>query len=82
MILKLFIKKDCPKYPAAKALIKHVENRIKTDILDMDTVEGLSEALYYDAIASSIIILDHDKNIVGRFIDDMPSVEELNKLAK
>jgi len=83
MLLKIFTQPNCPKCPAAKAVVKQVENKVKIENYDIKTVEGLTEALEYDVLSTpSIIILDHDNNILGRWNGETPLLEDLNKILK
>lgn len=81
MILKLFTQPLCPKCPAAKAVVKQIEHKAKIENYDLKTEEGLAEALYYNVFSTpSIVILDHDKNIIKEFLGVLPSIEELNDI--
>lgn len=81
MILKLFTQPACPKCPAAKAVVKQIEHKVKVEQYDIKTEDGLAEALEYNVMATpSIVIIDHDKNILGEFLGQVPSVEDLNKI--
>lgn len=81
MILKLFTQPNCPKCPAAKAVVKQIEHKIKVEQYDIKTEDGLAEALEYNVMATpSIIIVDHKKNVLGEFLGKVPGVEELNKI--
>lgn len=81
MILKLFTQPSCPKCPAAKAVVKQIEHKVKVEQYDIKTEDGLAEALEYNVMATpSIVIIDHDKNILGEFLGQVPSVEDLNKI--
>jgi len=83
MILKIFTQPNCPKCPAAKSVVKQVENKVKVENYDIKTVEGLTEALEYDVLSTpSIIIFDHENNILGRWNGETPRLEELNKILK
>ncbi|MGV8150767.1 MAG: thioredoxin family protein [Candidatus Woesearchaeota archaeon] len=83
MILKLFIQEICPKCPAAKVLAKKIEHKIKLENHNMDETEGLSEAIYYGvSSAPSIVIIDHEKNVVSKFLGEVPALEELERIIK
>lgn len=83
MILKLFTQPSCPKCPAAKTVVKQVENKVKVENFDIKTEDGLAEALEYNIMATpSIIVLDHEQNVVGEFIGRAPNIEELDRVIK
>lgn len=81
MILKLFTQPSCPKCPAAKAVVKQIEHKVKVEQYDIKTEDGLAEALEYNVMTTpSIVILDHEKNVLGEFLGQAPNVEELDKI--
>ncbi len=83
MILKLFTQPSCPKCPAAKAVVKQIEHKVKVEQYDIKTEDGLAEALEYNVMATpSIVVLDHDKNVLGEFLGQAPTIDELNKVLK
>jgi len=45
LYLKLFVKQDCPKCPAAKEAVRGFAGEVQ--IFDLDQVEGLAEAAFY-----------------------------------
>lgn len=83
MILKLFTQPSCPRCPAAKAVVKQIEHKVKVEQYDIKTEDGLAEALEYNVMATpSIVILDHEKNVLGEFLGQAPTIEELDKIIK
>ena len=83
MILKLFTKPDCVKCPAAKKVVKEVEHKVTVENHDITTEDGLTEALQYDVMSTpSIIVLNHDNDVVGEWRGEAPSLEVLNSILK
>ncbi len=83
MKLKLFTQPTCPRCPAAKQLVTKVESKAQIEYHDIKTEDGLAEALEYDIMATpSIIIVDHDNDVVGSWRGEVPSLEDLNKVLK
>lgn len=77
MKVKLFYKKECPRCPAAKELVKETEN---VEYFDIEDVDGLSEATYYGVMATpSIIVLDESNNPVKAWLGEVPVQEEYVK---
>jgi len=83
MKLKLFIEPQCARCPAATGLVKQVEHKVKVEIFDMSTAEGLAEALFYSAKAApSIVIVDNEDKILKSWKTDVPTINELNEVLK
>ena len=83
MILKLFTQPTCPKCPAAKQLVKQIENKFQVENYDIKTEEGLAEALSYDIMSTpSIVITDHDNNVIGEWKSIVPTIDDINKVLK
>jgi glutaredoxin len=81
MKLKVFTQPTCPRCPAAKQLVKQVEHKFQVEFLDIKTEDGLAEALEYDIMATpSLVVLDHDNNVVRQWSVEMPDSEELINL--
>ena len=62
MILKVFWKKDCPNCPRAKELGKKLEDDIKVQYCNIDTIDGLSEACMLNVMSTPTMILVDDEN--------------------
>ena len=83
MILKLFTQQNCTKSPAAKQLVKDIEHKVQAEYHDLGTVNGLAEALYYNILLTpSIIMLNHDNEIIGHWNGEVPTLEMINKIIK
>jgi thiol-disulfide isomerase/thioredoxin len=58
MLLKLFWKKNCPKCPPAKEATEALEREgIPVEYLDVETVEGRAEAVYYQVLSTPTAVL-------------------------
>ena len=58
MTIKLFVKDDCPRCPAAKNACDGIEG---VQVFDVGDVDGLAEASFYGILATpSVLILDSD----------------------
>lgn len=83
MKLKLFTQPTCPKCPAAKELVKKIEHKVNVEQHDIQTEDGLAEALEYGIMSTpSIVIIDNDDDVLGEWRSEVPSLEELNKIIK
>lgn len=75
MRIKLFVKQDCPRCPAAKALTAGFDD---VEQFDVENVDGLSEAAFYGVLSTpSIVVLDDDGKEIVSWRGDVPSKEEL-----
>jgi glutaredoxin len=74
---KLFVRENCPKCPAAKALASRAEN---VEYYDVDNVDGLAEASFYGVMStpSIVIVDDQDKEVIS-WRGEVPSRENLAK---
>lgn len=56
MTIKLVVRQDCPRCPAAK---KAVEGLPDVEVFDVDVVDGLAEAHFYGVLSTpSVIVVD------------------------
>lgn len=56
MQVKLFIKDDCPRCPAAKRACEGIDN---LRVYDIQSVDGLAEASFYGVMATpSVLVCD------------------------
>lgn len=61
MLLKVFVKEDCPNCPAAK----EVANQFPfSKLYDLDNAEGLAEAAFYSVLCTPSMILVDDQEMV------------------
>lgn len=78
MMVKIFWKDNCPNCPPAKEVGKRLEeNGISVEYHDIQSIDGMSEALYYNILSSpSIVIADGDGEIAS-WRGNVPTVEEI-----
>ena len=81
MKLKVFWKAECPNCPPAKKVAKELEQEgVMVEYCNIDEVDGLTEATFYDVLSTpSIIVVDDNNREVASFRGTTPSKEELKK---
>jgi len=83
MKTKIFWQKNCPHCPEAKNIGKQLEKEITVQYFDIETIDGLAEASYYDiASTPSIVILDNNDNEIKIWRGKTPRLEEVRKEAE
>lgn len=61
MLLKVFVKEDCPNCPAAK----EVANQFPfSRLFDLDEAEGLAEAAFHSVLCTPSMVLVDDQEMV------------------
>ncbi|MGQ9474820.1 MAG: thioredoxin family protein [Actinomycetota bacterium] len=73
--LKVFVKQGCQNCPAAK----EVANRFpRTEVYDIDQVEGLAEAAFYSVLCTpSIVVVDENGTELYAWRCTVPSPREI-----
>ncbi|GAG59299.1 unnamed protein product, partial [marine sediment metagenome] len=72
----------CPHCPEAKNLGKQLEKETEVQYFNVDTVDGLAEASYYDiASTPSIVFLDNNDNEIKIWRGKTPRLEEIGEEA-
>jgi len=80
MKIKIFWQKNCPHCPEAKNTGKQLEKEITVQYFDIETIDGLAEASYYDiASTPSIVIVDKKDNEIKIWRGKTPRIEEIRK---
>ena len=83
MKIKIFWQKNCPHCPEAKNMGKQLEKETTIQYFDIETIDGLAEASYYDiASTPSIAILDNNDNEIKIWRGKTPRLEEIRKEAE
>lgn len=78
MKLKIFVKDDCPKCPAAKEVA--MEFMASAQVFDIDEPDGLAEAAYHSVMCTpSMVIVDDSEKEVNAWRCMVPSKVELVK---
>jgi len=82
MKIKIFWQKNCPHCPEAKNVGEQLEKEAEVQYFDVDTVDGLAEASYYDiASTPSIVVLDNNNNEIKIWRGKTPRLEEIREEA-
>jgi len=80
MKIKIFWQKNCPNCPEAKNVAKQLEKEAEVQYFDVDTVDGLAEASYYDiASTPSTVVLDNNENEIKIWRGKTPRLEEIRE---
>ncbi len=80
MKIKIFWQKNCPRCPEAKNVGKQLEKEAEVQYFDVDSVDGLAEASYYDiASTPSIVALDNNDKEIKIWRGNVPGMEEIRK---
>ena len=89
MIIKLFTQPNCPKCPAAKALLRQCKvqsfdsaqdrgAKCKVEEYDTTSVDGMAEASFYTVMATPTILICDDKGkIIKDFRGRAPALKEI-----
>ena len=82
MKIKIFWQKNCPNCPEVKNLGKQLEKEITVQYFDVDTVDGLAEASYYNILSTpSMVIVDNDDNEIKIWRGETPHLKEIREEA-
>ena len=80
MIIKIFWQENCPNCPKAKELGEILEIKNTVQYYNVDTVDGLAEASYFDVMSTpSVIISDGDDREIKSWRGTVPCLEEIKK---
>lgn len=76
MEVKLFVRDDCPKCPAAKRACEGIDN---LRIYDVSSIDGLAEASFYGVMATpSVLVLDSGGHEVAAWRGEAPDPTALH----
>jgi len=82
MKIKIFWQENCPNCPKAKNLGKDLEKEITVHYFDVDSVDGLAEASYFDIMSTpSVVITDKDDQEIKSWRGTIPLREMVLKEA-
>lgn len=74
--LKVFVKQDCQKCPAAKEVASCFP---ATEIYDVEQADGLAEAAYYSVLCTpSIVVVDDSGSEVFAWRCTVPSTTDIS----
>ncbi len=78
MEVKLFVREDCPRCPAAKQACQGVQN---VQIYDVASVDGLAEASFYNVLATpSVLVLDSSGKEIAAWRGEAPDASAIHAL--
>jgi hypothetical protein len=70
MTIKLFVKTDCPRCPAAKHAVEGITG---VEVYSVDEVDGLAEASFYGVLATpTVLVLDGDDRELASWRGEAP----------
>lgn len=73
--LKVFVKRDCQKCPAAKEVASRFPH---TEIYDIEQADGLAEAAFYSVLCTpSIVVVDENGAELYAWRCTVPSPREI-----
>jgi thioredoxin-related protein len=77
MKLKLFWRKECKKCQPAKMACKYLEeNGFEVEYYDIDTVNGMAEAAFYEVISTpTAIVVDERGNEIASWRGEVPDTK-------
>ncbi|MDD5748688.1 MAG: hypothetical protein PHP64_06555 [Actinomycetota bacterium] len=79
MILKVFVKEDCPNCPAAKEVASQFPF---SRVYSIDESEGLAEAAFYSVLCTpSIVLVDEDDQVIQSWRCHVPRPAEIANYA-
>lgn len=64
MPIKLFVKDDCPRCPAAKRACEGING---VEVFNVDEIDGLAEAHFYSVLStpSVVVVDDRGREVAG-----------------
>lgn len=78
----MFGKKDCPLCKETKALIDELSTRhvsVDVNYFDLDTVDGLTKAAYYNAFEIPVTMIFKNGQEVRRWDSEVPDLEKVRE---
>jgi hypothetical protein len=76
--IKLFVKEDCPRCPAAKQAVADIDD---VEVFDVGDMDGLAEASFHSILATpSLVILDSAGNEVESWRGEVPDRARVRSL--
>lgn len=78
MNVKLFVKDDCPRCPAAKQALDGIDGVL---VYNVDEIDGLAEASFYSILATpSALVVDADGNEIESWRGVVPDRMRIRSL--
>lgn len=70
MTVKLFVKENCPRCPAAK---RACDGLTSLEVYDVGSIDGLAEASYYGVLATpTVLVLDSGGSEIASWRGEAP----------
>jgi len=70
MEVKLFVRDDCPRCPAAKKAVEGLQN---VSVYDVDSIDGLAEASFHGVLSTpSVLVFDSSGREVAGWRGEAP----------
>ena len=80
MKIKIFWQENCPNCPKVKELGKQLEKEITVQYFDVNSVDGLAEASYYNVMSTpSVVVADDGDNELKTWRGTAPFLEEIKE---
>jgi thiol-disulfide isomerase/thioredoxin len=78
--VKFFFKKDCPKCPAAKAVVSQLPEEL-VEYHNLDEVDGLTEGAYYMVVSTpTVLVVDDQGREVRAWRGEVPELTTLREV--
>ncbi len=76
--VKVFVKQNCPRCPAAKELAEKLEaGGVKVELYDVESLDGMAEASMYSVLATPSIIVTEGDTELASWRGVVPSEREI-----
>ncbi|MDZ4654518.1 MAG: thioredoxin family protein [Coriobacteriia bacterium] len=78
MEVKLFIKEDCPRCPAAKRAVEGLQN---VSVYNVDSIDGFAEAAFHGILATpSVLVIDSSGHEIAAWRGEAPDLAALHTI--
>ncbi len=78
MNIKLFVKNDCPRCPAAKRALESFKS---VEVYQVDDIDGLAEASFYSILATpSVLVVDSNGSEIESWRGEIPDTVRIRAL--
>ena|GEM_PF-1656763 len=84
--IRVFSRKSCPNCEIAKKTVEqfiqshNLQNLVKVEMHDLDTVNGLAEGAYWDVMSVPTLIVMRGNNVLARWDGIVPKEEAIEKV--
>ncbi len=76
--VKVFVKNNCPRCPAAKELAEKLRAKgLRVEVYDVESLEGMAEASMYSVLATPSIVVTEGDTEVASWRGVVPAESEL-----